>query len=87
MTDARNLAARAMDLANQCLEDCTRDLVAVSAGDHEALIAAGHIVQVGNPDEHGAGRLVEQLALTLLSATFDANFEETVEHERAHAIA
>ena len=87
MTDAQYLAARAMDLANQCLEDCTRDLVAVSAGDHGALIAAGHIVQVGTLDEHGAERLVEQLALTLLSATFDANFEATLDHERAHAIA
>jgi hypothetical protein len=83
MSKAQYLAARALDLADQCLENCTDDLVARSAGDHEAIIHAGYILRLGDPDEPGAERLVDQLALTLLSATF----EEIVNHNRAQDIA
>lgn len=83
MSNAQYLAARATELAHRCLEDCTGDLVARSAGDHEAIIHAAFILRLGDLDEHGAERLVDHLALTLLSATF----EETVNHSQARDIA
>ena len=76
---ARSLAARATELADQCLASGTDDLVARAAGDHEAIIHAGYILRLGDPDEPGVERLVDRLALTLLSATF----EETVNRKEA----
>ncbi len=83
MGNAQHLAEKATDLACQCLEYCTGDLVARSAGDHEAIIHAGWILQARAADLHGEERLADQLALTLLSATF----EETVNQGSARDIA
>ncbi len=83
MGKAQHLAKKATVLASACLESCTDDLMYWSAGDHEAIIHAGWILQARSADLQGAERLIHDLALTLLSATFD----ETVDQGSAQDIA
>jgi hypothetical protein len=72
VASAPELAARALELANRCIDSSRDELLELAGDDREAVTAATQILRGMNTDRPEIERTSEHFAFALLSSVFSA---------------